>query len=360
MKKLNKSRAIHSTAELAQKLGVSRWTVSRALNGQKGVGAETVKAVADAMRTSGFRPNSLAQGLRRGRTDHIGVCVPNLETFHLGPKIEVLRRELETHGFRVILGMSNDDAAEEARVLQDFAALRVAGISTFASRLSEHEWARLTSDGTPGLRIDPLVGPEASSLGVDRAYGMREATQHLLALGHRHLILLGIDGKARYSRARLRGVRLALRLAKLPFEHATLSVLVDKHLRAEPEQGYAAAGQVAQQLPKFRAVLVINDRMATGLIAGLCELGLRVPEDISVVGYDNMPLLAYAQPALTSVDPNADELMSRATALLLAKIRGEQTGAPERVRARLVVRHSTGPRLQESAKPSQLFSNDTK
>lgn len=347
MKKTQKIPVVHSTAELAQNLGLSRWTVSRALNGHKGVGAETVKAVTDAMHVSGFRPNSLAQGLRRGRTDHIGVCVPDLESFHLGPKIEVLRRELEANGFRLILGMSNNDAAEEVRVLQDFAALRVAGISTFASRLSEREWARLTGDGTPALRIDPLVGSEANSLGVDRAFGMREAVEHLLKLGHRKLILLGLDGKSRYSRARLRGVRLALRHSNLVFEQAIESIAVDRALTSDAEQGYAVARRVAQALPKFRAVLVLNDRMATGLIAGLRDLGLAVPDDISVVGYDNMPLLAYALPPLTSVDSNVEQLLSVATLSLLARIRGERaSGVVNRVRARLVVRHSTAPLRQ--------------
>lgn len=344
MRKPKKNQIVRSTTDLARQLGLSRWTVSRALNGHRGVSSQTVLAVHEAMRATGFSPSSLAQGLRRGRTAHIGVCLPDLETFYLGPKLEVLRRGLERNGFRLVIGMSNNDAAEEERVLQDFAALRVAGIATFASQLSERDWARLTQDGTPALRIDPLVGTDRNSFGADRAYGMWEATQHLLELGHRHIALLGIGENSRYSRARLSGVGKALNEAKLRFERVIVQVAVDKSLASDGEQGRCAAREILEYKPRITAVMVLNDRMAAGLIAGLRELGSSVPRDLSVIGYDNMPLLDYATPKLTSVDPQVDELMARATESLLLRIRGGSGGelSGQRVRARLVVKGSTG------------------
>lgn len=360
MTRPKKTAIIRSTADLARQLGLSRWTVSRALNGHNGVGAETAKAVREAMQASGFSPSSLAQGLRRGSTHHIGVCLPDLENFYLGPKLESFRRELGANGFRLMIGMSNNDADEEARVLHDFRALRVAGIATFASRLSEVDWACLTQDGLPSLRIDPLVGAEARSLGVDRAYGMWESTRHLLQLGHQRIALLGIGESGRYSRARLRGVKKAVAEAKLEFDRTIVSFPVDGALVSDLERGRAAAENIVSQVPQVTAVMALNDRMATGLISGLRALRCVVPDDMSVIGYDNMPLLDYVAPSLTSVDPQVDELMARATQALILSIRGEnsESGTPKRVRARLVVKGSTGPVRSHVGAERRILGHD--
>jgi DNA-binding LacI/PurR family transcriptional regulator len=342
MRPANPPKVVRSTAELAEILGLSRWTVSRALNGHKGVKAETLAAVRAAMAEHGFTPSALAQGLRKGRTAHVGVCVPNLEGFYLGPRLELLREALGARGFRLVLGMSNDDAAEEARVLRDFVALRVAGIATFASRLSDQAFLPLTRDGMPALRIDPLVGK--AELGVDRTCGMQEATAHLLALGHERFAVVGLAMHVRYARARLAGVERALRAAGKDPARALTTFTLDETAQSEAERGRRVAREIVRAKAARTAVLALNDRVATGLLAGLRELGLRVPADVSVVGYDNMPLLDYVTPRLTTIDLGVEELMARATRSLVSRIEGTEAREPvARVRSRLVVKETTGP-----------------
>jgi len=347
-----KMSSIRSTAELACQLGISRWAVSRALNGRSGVSAETSRRVREAMARSGFLPSPLAQGLRGGRTRYVGICLPELESFYLEPKLELLRAELSGRGFQVIVGMTDGDPANERAMLRQFGALRTAAIVAVASSQPRSVIQALEAQGARLLLVDPLREGHSGGIAVNRRTGMREATAHLLEQGHRRFGLLGILGDTLYTRRRLEGVALACSERGLAARRAVRSIALPDSGGSELQKGFEAAGTILRLRPVPTAILALNDLVALGLIRGLQEAGLAVPGDISVVGYDNREIGAFSTPKLTTIDAHPDALMRQVAADLLAMIEG---GVPNRTgtlwpETNLVVRDSSGPAT--SARPA--------
>lgn len=348
-----RSAPVHSTLELARRLGLSRWTVSRVLNGHDGVHPDTASRVREAMRELGFSPNPLAQGLRKGRTNIVGVCLPEIEGFYLSQKLEFLRRSLAAHGYHVMVAMTNGDIQEEAEALSRFRVLRAAGVILFASQLAANsEPVRQIQDAQiPLVMVDPVTGLSAESVCVDRAVGMREAVHHLFELGHRHIATLGIWDRNMYGRRRLEAVANAYsERGWNPAEFVHRINLTNANEGFYYEPGRKSAEEVcnfrigSDKAKRPTAVLAVNDRVAIGLIDGLRTLGVRVPEDISVIGYDNMEVGAYLSPQLTTIDAHADALVAQTTARLLQQIRGsEEESEPAMISipTRLIVRTST-------------------
>ena len=346
---------VTSTAELAKRLNLSRWTVSRVLNGHSGVHPKTVARIRAAMSEYGFAPNALAQGLKTGRTNIIGVCLPEIEGLYLGQKLEFLREALTAKGYHVMVGMTNGDAQEELATVSRFRDLRAAGVILVASRVSQTSVSiqSFLKSRTPLIQLDPMIEPPAGSICVDRAKGMRQATQHLLELGHRHIVPLGFSKDCRYSLQRLEGVIAAYKEKGLDSDKYVHPFYFPSDAGSFYEWGRDIAATIwkyscgTQRNPANpTAVLALNDRLAIGFIDGLRQLGVRVPEDFSVIGYDNMEIGAFIAPQLTSIDAQPDELIREATERLLQRIRGE-AAADENVvsiPARLLCRGSTGPR----------------
>lgn len=350
MKNVPFSTAIRSTSDLAKKLGLSRWTISRVINGHDGISPETVLRVREAMSEVGFSPNSLARGLRKGTTNIIGICIPEIEGLYLSQKLEFLRRALADEGQHVMVGITNGDRQEEAETLNRFCTLRAAGVILFASQLSANSppVRQFRTTGIPLIFVDPLTRPPKGSLYVDRAAGMRDAVRHLFELGHRHIATLGFEPENRYSQTRLKGIMAAYEERGLDHDKFVWQVeLVDPD-GSYYEQGRNSAALLCREWGgenrnvRPTAVLTLNDRVAIGLMDGFRELGIRVPEDISVIGYDNMEVGAFVSPQLTTIDAKPDELIRKATESLLAHIRGNHEAEPISICPRLLIRASTG------------------
>ncbi|HWL52551.1 MAG TPA: LacI family DNA-binding transcriptional regulator [Chthoniobacteraceae bacterium] len=343
---------IRSTHDLARQLGLSRWTVSRVINGHAGVHPDTVRRVHAAMEQYRFSPNPLAKGLRHGKTSIIGVGVPEIEAFHLGPKLERLRHELEARGFYLMVGVRGNAAWQEVELLDRFRELCVAGMISFASSLGAGNRAvrRLAQAGVPLVMVDPrTASPPRSSVLLDRAAGMREATGHLLDLGHRRLASVGLFQGGFYSQQRLEGIRSALESRGLDPEGSLTHYAVNETAASYYQGGYEAAEEIVRGWKKRdrpTAFLVINDQVATGVLKRLQEAAIDIPGEGSIIGYDRMDLGNFLTPKLTTIDGQPAALMEAATARLLQAIDGE---APERgparapIAARLVIRETTGP-----------------
>lgn len=342
------SAAIRSTSDLAKRLGLSRWTISGVLNGRGGISPETELRVKEAMSELGFAPNSLARGLRKGTTNIIGVCIPEIEGFHLARKLEFLRQSLTAEGFHVMMGITNGKPQEEAETLERFRTLQTAGVISFASQLGTNAVSvqQFQQTGIPLIFVDPMVKPPKGSLCVDRSIGMRDAVRHLLAFGHRHITTLGLTAESPYSRSRLKGVAAAYEERGWKREEFVQQIALpqaDSPYEAGRESAALVWPQRACKARRPTAVLALNDRVAIGLIDGLRGLGVQVPEDLSVIGYDNMEVGAFVSPGLTSIDAQPDALVKQATELLLQRIRGSQESKPSRIATRLHVRASTAP-----------------
>lgn len=318
--------AVRSTRQLAEVLGLSRWTVSRALNGHKGLNAATIERVRRAARESGFAPSVLGRGLRAGTTDLLGVCVPDLVDYFLTDKVMRLQKAAAARGLDVLLQIGDETPESEAAALERFASMRCRGVIVVAPRLPARSagWRRLEDAGIPVVRIDPLVPGRGRTVETDRAGGVAQAVKHLRALGHRRIAAAGISPGNLYGRQRIEGMRAAwsgsgpeIPLWPMP-----------------PEDG---AWPDFERRP-VTAVLAINDRAAMRLIRWADRRGLRVPDDLSLVGYDNAEVAALSRPSLTTIDPRPGVLVERAVELLFSP-----KSARVRIQPELVVRESTGP-----------------
>ncbi len=336
---------IRSTSELAKALNLSRWTVSRVLNGHPGVHPDTVARVQAAIQEYGFTPNPHAQGLRRGRLDRVGVCVPDADLLFLGKKLELLRQALDAAGVPLLVGLTDGTTEKEIETLNHFRASRVAAVALFASQLPVDHPAITQFGNIPLVSIDPIAPLHrrrkgALSVHINRASGMREAMAHLYDLGHRRFATLGIDGEGSYTQIRLRAVIDFL---------VSRGLSPETHLHRYPlpdiENMYEAGRQSAERYfpSPATAILTVNDRVAIGLLDGLRQRGIGVPEEYSVVGYDNMEVADYIHPALTTIDAKPRQLIEQAVTLLLAAMRNEaKTTAAQDLPSSLVIRSSTG------------------
>lgn len=329
---------VHSTSELARRLGLSRWTVSRALNGHTGINPETAARVRDEARKAGFSPSILGRGLRSGRTDLIGIVAPDLEEYFLTRKLSVLRVLIEEAGYHGIIQMTDSSPESERAALERFRTIRCTGALTFASCLGPRDIGlqRLRESNIPCVQIDPLLKISGNIAGTDRLEALRLTLDHLFSLGHRQIGVFGIDSTTTYGQQRFEGIRAACTAAGLSPEKS-----LRWFPRENPKDDYATGQALALVFTKARqrptAIVTINDRMALGAIRGLQENGLSVPEDCSVVGYDNADFSAYSTPSLTTIDPRGDALMRGALDMILSP-KGQTRF---QVQPTLVVRQST-------------------
>jgi len=333
--------SVHSTSELAQRLGLSRWTVSRALNDQPGVNAETAERVREAARKAGFAPSILGRGLRSGKTDLIGVVAPDLEDFHLTRKISVLRDRIEEAGWHGIFQITDSTPKGERDALERLSAIRCAGVINIGSRLKQNETglSRLVSAGIPVVMIDPAHTDGERVVITDRAAALREALRHLHSLGHRQFGILGINDTTSYGKQRVQGLMKSGRQLKLNVRNA-LHFFPKEDGADDFEAGASLMRDMlsASKNPPS-AVIAHNDRTALGALSVLQQLGHRVPDEISLVGYDNTDFCAYTTPPLTTLDPQSTELVHAAMDLLLAPESGKRIITPK-----LVIRKSTARR----------------
>ncbi len=330
---------IRSTADLARALGLSRWTVSRALNGHADIAAETRERVLAEAGRLGFAPSLIGKSLRSGVTDWIGVTLPDLEDFYLTAKVSRLQERLAGEGWRALMQVGDGG---ERQAFERFAAMRCAGVIAVAARASDEDLAPLRRAGIPLVAIDPLGSLRTDEVLTDRAQAMRTMVRHFHARGHRAVMAAGLDVVAgAYARQRRRGLLGAARSCGWA-EDAVKAVPSPGPNNMEAGVGLAKRYLLESPAQRASAVIAINDRVAFGFLRELVSAGVRVPEDVAVSGYDNSELAAFCAPPLTTVDARSDDLIDAAVDLLLRRIRGGEEVTPERVviRPRLVLRET--------------------
>lgn len=333
--------SIRSTAELARRLGVSRWTVSRALNGHAGVNADTVARITKTARQLGFAPSMLGRGLRSGRTDQVGICLPDLVDYFLTAKIMRLQQTLQQQALHPLLQIIDNTVETENVALERFAAMRCASVIGIASRLDEKSPGvrSLASAGIPFIRIDPLNVAGGFSVSTDRRTATREALIHLHQLGHRRLIAIGFSPDTSYGRQRLDGLRAGCRTAGWNFR-SDISLWELPEAPDDFSAGAALAEIYLKNRRSVHAILALNDRVAMGLMRNLQAHGVVIPDEVSLIGYDNTEFCPHAAPALTSIDPQVDLLIEQAVKML-AKPDLHSLKKPFFLKPLLVIRDST-------------------
>ncbi len=329
---------IASTADLAQHLGLSRWTVSRAFNNQPGVSSKTAQRIRHLAAEAGFLPSPLGRGLRSGRTTWVGVLMPDLLDYFLAEKLRHIQRSVEKLGLVAMIQMIDAQPKAERQALERFTAMRCGAILTFASPLAPNDPAlgKAYQAGIRVVRIDPMFPGGPFEVLTHRAVAMCDAVTHLSALGFQSAFVAAIDPHTGYGRQRLKGLRKGCLQAGWAWPQA---------LRFISDQGdseFAIGESIARLLATQRhnareAVIALNDTVAFGLLNGFLQMGLHVPEDYVVVGYNDSELAKYAHPQLTTVNTKVDQVIGAAIAMLNPTHQGKRVW----IRPRLVVRASS-------------------
>jgi DNA-binding LacI/PurR family transcriptional regulator len=327
--------------DVARLAGVSHQTVSRVLNGHPHIRPSTRAKVEQAIAQLGYQPNTAARALVRGRTGMVGI-VTAAGAFY-GPRsaqhaVSVAARAA---GFSVTnIELDEITAATLAAAVEDLARMGVEGLVVVAGHDAAVDVARRRRGTLPVVVVEGDLTRAAMSVGVDQVAGAVAATEHLLGLGHRRIA--HISGPLDWSeaRARLDGWRLAMARAGLP-----AADLVSGDW--SPSSGYAAGRRLADDAG-VTAVFAGNDQMALGALRALREAGRRVPEDVSLVGFDDIPEAAYLSPPLTTVHQDFTTVGRRAIAVLTAVLQGDELPAGGLLPAPLVVRASTAPARTEA------------
>lgn len=342
--------ALNTTAALARHLGISRWTVSRVLNGHSGVKEETVRKVQQAIRDLDFQPSALARGLRGGQTATVGVCFQDLDSPVMAMRAASLQQRLREEGYHTVIELSGASAELERGAIRRFVGHHVDGIVLIFSELAADDPAIRLMEGAniPCFWVDPENPVPGDKVTLDRARSMKLVLQHLSGLGHRRFALLGIDPRNRFGALRIPGLKEHAPAFGLDFDRDFLPIYHPGETRHTFEYGYELAGElVAKSAGKLpTAIIALNDRIAIGAINRLREDGVRVPEDVSVIGYDNIAVAEHFFPSLTTIDHQNDRLMDLAVRGLLDRLQPENeshSASELSVQPKLVIRKSTGP-----------------
>jgi LacI family transcriptional regulator len=299
---------IYDVARLA---GVSTATVSRALNGTGQIAPATRVAIDAAVEQLGYRPNTIARSLVTKSTQTIALLLPDITNpFYAALVSGIQQRALEA-GHTMLLCTTEGDAEREEQYLNLLRAKQVDGALVDGLRLPPDRIARFVRDGFPIVCLDRDVDSTSVPLvQVDNRLGARMATEHLLSLGHTRIAHVAGPPDLGISEQRVDGYREAL---------AAAGLIPDPGLIATggftEEGGYRATRQLMGR--GFGAVFAANDLSAVGVICALAEQGWRVPDDVSVVGFDDLRLSAFTTPPLTTIRQPAAEIAERATELLL-------------------------------------------
>ncbi|TDE10441.1 LacI family DNA-binding transcriptional regulator [Jiangella asiatica] len=321
---------ISRVAELA---GVSRATVSRVMNGSSTVAPHLAERVRAAAATLNYQPSVLARSLAVGRTSTIALVVPDLANPMFQDVLRSLSHAAATQGHRLLVADSEENVAEE-RLIAVEARRRCDGLVLCAPRMPDSELAALAPQLAPFVLVN-REAPDLSvpSVNVDYAAGIRDLVSHLIGLGHRKVAYLAGPPTSSSNQLRLSTLR--------GFAAAGRLDLVEHECGATFSDGHAVAGRLIDDV--CTAVIAYNDLVAFGALSGLHELGVSVPQQISVAGFDDIPFARYTTPPLTTASVPPSEIGERAWHRLWALLNGQQPEPDARFRPRLVVRGSTGP-----------------
>jgi DNA-binding LacI/PurR family transcriptional regulator len=332
-----------SIKDMAKAAGVSHSTVSRALNDSPLVNAETKARIQRLSRQMGYFPDAIARSLVTQRTRTVGVVATTITDPFVAEVVQGVEDAAQESGYSVILTSSASVPERELAAVEMLRAKRVDGVIVTSSRIGALYLQHLEGIGVPVVLVNnhnEQSGRYTFSVSVDNRHGGHLATAHLIEKGHRRIGY--VSGRADHSDdlGRLAGYRRALDEATVPFDPALVV----------PGNGRLDGGERALRLLRGLAgpptgVFCYNDMTAIGLISAARRAGLRVPGDLAVVGFDDIPLAAHVYPPLTTVAQPQRDMGRRAMGMVLALIAGDDPAAPFSdvvVKGRLVVRESSG------------------
>jgi LacI family transcriptional regulator len=304
--------------DVAELVGVSIQTVSAVINNKPGITDETRDRVLEAVKQLGYRPYSVARSLRTGQTRTLALIVSDLSNPSFGTMASAAEDYAHRFGYSLTVHNTHDDVIREANYIQSLTQRWIDGVLYVSAEDELSSQTALEEAGIPSVAIDRIPeyydGPSVTLNNVKAGY---VAARHLIALGHRHIAHISGPLRLRLVRERIAGFEQALA------DHG-LSPTASEEGNWTCDSGNMAMQHILNRQPHPTALFAANDRMAIGAMQALHEADLVVPDDISVIGLDDIELAAYQNPPLTTVRQSFVELATLAIQLLLALIENNQ------------------------------------
>ncbi|UXH80761.1 LacI family DNA-binding transcriptional regulator [Roseateles amylovorans] len=337
---MKRSKTVHPAGKVtlgmvAQASGVSPSTVSRILNGTAVVSQDKKDAVDRAIAELGFVPNPIARVLAGGRSLSVGVVTQSIDSPYYGVALRGIEEVLDTVGYVPLFASGHWNAKEEQRCIDTLRARRVDGLIVLTGRLSDESLRKLAKELPVVVTGRTMKAPGLYALNFNDFEGARLATHHLLTLGHRQIAFITGDPVHPDAQERLRGYRAALEAAGVRYQPS----LVLPGLFHE-DSGLMAVERLIDSRQPFTAIFAANDQMAFGANLALHRRGIRVPDDVSIVGFDDLAGAGHAIPPLTTIHQAGLEL-GRCAAQALMDLLADKKPTAQLPEPRLIIRSST-------------------
>lgn len=326
--------------DIARELNVSVATVSKALRGLKGVNSETREAVVNLAKQWNYHPNAVALSLMNNKTNNIGVIIPGLIIPFYASAICGIQEVASQNGFNILVCQSNENYKTEVKNTQAFISSRVDGLIISISRETKNfeHFKQLQKRGIPLVFFNRVCQElNTPKVIVDDYEGAFKATEHLISTGRRKIAHIAGPNNLSLSNNRLKGYLDALAKHKIPINK---KLIVESDLTTA--SGFQVMGKLLKGKDKPDAVFAVCDAAAYGAIQKIHGHSLRIPEDLSVVGFTNEPSAAIVEPPLTTISQPTFEIGQTAAKLLIDLINNKGTHNTETIvlKTNLVIRKS--------------------
>ncbi|MEO7722108.1 MAG: LacI family DNA-binding transcriptional regulator [Pseudolysinimonas sp.] len=333
---------LHDVARVA---GVSIKTVSNVVNDYPHVRTTTRERVLAAIAELDYHPNLSARGLRSGRTGMIGLAIPELRQNYFAELADAIIRVAARRNVGVLIDQTGATREGELAVLTGKRLGLTDGVLFSPERLGQDD-VDLLNVGFPLVLLgERMFGGPTDHVTMHNVESARAATDHLISIGRRRIAVIGAhplnQDDIRSANLRVRGYREALEAAGLPHDPSLVRVAAPWHR----ENGAGAMRRLIEEGTPFDAVFTLNDTLGLGALRALGEAGVRVPEDVAVIGFDNIDESRFSVPSLSSVEPGRDQIAHVAVDMLLERIQEKRGRLPPRqvlADYRIVGRESTG------------------
>lgn len=326
-----------SIKDVARLAGVSHSTVSRALRNSSRVSNETIEKIRRIAAESGYRASAVGRSLATRRTNTIGVVVTTITDAFAAEVVSGIEEAAALRDYSIFLANSGADPDREMRVVHTLEERRVDGIVVTASRVGALYVPMLSKMRVPIVLLNNQHPSEfAHSVMIANSEASAAATQHLIDLGHRRIAYIGDRNGRQSDTERFAGYRHALDAADLSFEPELVF-----HGDGNPEGGMEGVARLMALANPPTAIFCYDDMTAIGALRRIRMLGMRVPEDVSLIGFDDLPIVRYSDPPLTTVRQPMPQMGRQAMETLLDILAGSTANHNIKVPGELIVREST-------------------
>ena len=323
--------------DVAKAAGVSHQTVSRVINGDAPVTPETRARVEASIAELGYQPNAIARSLADGHTHTLACIAPNLTDYTFAAIIEGAEAECRQHGYFLIATSAPDEATFAAVLNELVPSRRIEGVMVINPYVDQRVQALPQNFPTVFIGGHPRAGLDVDSVTLDDEGAARSAVRHLIELGHQRIAMITGPLVEDCTQDRITGYRETLQAAGLPFDP---QLIIEGDWAAT--SGHAALLRFAQSEQPPTAIFAQNDRMALGALRAARDLQLNVPQQIAVIGLDDMPLASYFDPPLTTMRQDMFGIGRTAAQLLVRAVQQPQAQHQQvRLPTELVIRQST-------------------